>query len=146
MLVDDTRFPLVFVVCERNFTLDSVDEIDRGFARVFARGERFAVIADMRAIESLPTAEVRKRLTNVLNRPDFRERQVRYQVSSANLVDTVLVRAAVGVVMWGWNPPWPVTTPATESEAVRWSIERLREAGVTVDEELVGDRVSETSS
>lgn len=140
MVVDDRRFPLVFVTCDREFTSASVDAFDSGFSRVLDRGTRFAVIADMRAVQQLPPRDVRRRLNAVLLRPDLRDRQAVLQVGSANLVDSVLIRAALGVVMWAWNPSWPVVTSATGEEAIAWSLARLRDAGVCV--EALGDLVA----
>jgi hypothetical protein len=135
-MIDDSRFPLVFLVCPYELTSEFMNDFERGYERLFARRSKFVVICDLCAIGKVPDALMRKRLADVLNRPDFKERQATYQVGSANLIASAAIRAALTGLLWLWHPSSPMATPSTRAEAIKWALERLREAHVEVPPSL----------
>lgn len=142
-MIDDRHFPLVFLICPREITSEFIAEFERGFDALFARRQKFVMICDLSAVGKVPDALTRKKLADVLNRPDFKERQAAYQVGSANLVDSAPIRAALTALLWIWHPPSPMSAPPTRAEAVRWGLDRLREEGVHVPASLEAFAVSE---
>jgi hypothetical protein len=135
-MIDDSRFPLVFLVCPYELTPDFMTEFERGFESLFARRSKFVMICDLCAVGKVPDALMRKRLADVLNRPDFKERQAAYQVGSANLIASAPIRAALTGLLWLWHPSSPMAAPSSRAEAIKWSLERLREANVEIPPSL----------
>jgi len=133
---DTTRFPLVVLVIGAEIGPRTIAEIEHGYAELFARGERFAVIVDARAVRSLPTNEVRRLATRMVKDPNFHTKQARYQISAAHVFESHLVRVAARVVSWARVPEWPRVTPDTFEEAIAWSLARLHEAGLEPDAPL----------
>jgi hypothetical protein len=142
-MIDDRHFPLVFLNCPRDINAEFIVEFERGFEALFARKQKFVMICDLSAVGKVPDALTRKKLADVLNRSDFKDRQAAYQVGSANLVDSAPIRAALTALLWIWHPPSPMTAPPTRAEAVKWGIERLREAGAHVPASLEAFAVAE---
>lgn len=132
ILFEETQLPIVLLRCAPQLGAGAAAELDAGFERLFARRARFAMVCDLREVRSVPDALVRKRLADVLNRPDFREQQGRYQVGSANVIASAPIRAALTALLWLWTPPSPMTVVPDLDEAARWSIGRLREERVEI--------------
>lgn len=142
-MIDDTHFPLVFLTCPREITPEFMVEFERGFESLFARKSKYVMVCDLCAVAKVPDALMRRRLADVLNRPDFKERQASYQVGSANLIDSAPIRAALTALLWIWHPPSPMATPATRADAIKWSLERLREERVPIPASLEAYAVAE---
>ena len=52
-------------------------------------------------------------------------------------------RAALTALLWIWHPPSPMATPATRADAIKWSLERLREERVPIPASLEAYAVAE---
>ncbi|AKF07426.1 hypothetical protein [Sandaracinus amylolyticus] len=133
---DESRFPLVVLRCPTAFDVRGAEALQSGLERLFARRQKFVLVCDIRPVSRVPDAVVRKRLADVMNLPQVREGQAQYQLGSANVVDSAPLRAALTALLWLWTPPTPMATFAGTDEAVRWSIERLRAAGVEIPASL----------
>lgn len=136
MIVDDSHFPLVILSLGREFDQASIATFERGMEKLFARREKFAIACDLRALSKAPDAIVRKQLTDLLNREDFKAKQDRYQVGSSNIVDSAPIRAALTAVFWLWRPRAPMHAASDLPEAATWAVGQLRAAGVPIDPSL----------
>ncbi|MFO0696230.1 MAG: hypothetical protein U0230_21880 [Polyangiales bacterium] len=130
MIVDASRFPLVRLNLPTAFTLDTLRELTEGYDALFARRAKFMVVCDLRSMASVPDAVVRRSVAEYFNRSDVREAQARYQVGSANIIASPLVRAGVTALLWLWEPPIPLDTVANDEEALKSARKRLRDAGI----------------
>lgn len=130
MIVDASRFPLVRLNLPSAFTLDTLRELTEGYDALFARKSKFMVVCDLRPMASVPDAIVRRAVAEYFNRADVRSLQARYQLGSANIIASPLVRAGVTALLWLWEPPLPLDTVATEEEALASARKRLVDAGL----------------
>ena len=135
-MIDDSRFPIVFLTCPSELTSAFLTDFEQSYERLFARRAKFVVVCDLRMIAKVPDALMRKRLSDILNRPDFKAQQERYQVGSANVIASAAVRAALTALLWVWQPTSPMYAPRDHHDAIEWSISRLREVGVTIPPSL----------
>jgi hypothetical protein len=133
---DESRFPLVILRCPAAFDLRAAEALQRGLERLFARQQKFSLVCDIRPITRVPDAVVRKRLADVMNLPHVREGQTRWQLGSANIVDSAPLRAALTALLWLWTPPTPMANVAGMDDAVQWSLDRLRAANVAIPDSL----------
>jgi hypothetical protein len=132
---DETMFPAVVLTCPRLLDESSIDSLAEGLDRLLQRRTKFVMICDTRGT-GVPNAVVRKKLAELMNRGDLQERQARYQLGTANIIESVGVRAALTALLWLWTPPNPMASVATLPEAAQWAIGRLESEKITVPREL----------
>lgn len=135
MTFDTSRFPLVTLVLPSRMTAVSVASLTAGFEQLFARRSKFIVIADIRPMQHVPDALSRRALTDALSLPAFRDMQHRYQLGSANILESAPIRAALTAVLWVWSPSVPMYAASSMQDAEAWCLARLADAGVMMQDQ-----------
>ena len=136
MKVDDSAWPLVVATMPASPGMADLDVLQRYFQGCFARGERFAMISDSRAIRTIPDAVWRKHLVEWMNDPAFRRKNARWNVGSATVMSSAAVRAALTALQWLWKPPSPQYYTGTMPDAISWCVAQLEAAQVPISPEL----------
>ena len=103
-----------------NVEAGSVEDLREEFDGWFARKERFALVTDTRPARGLPSARWRRDLTNWMNEPAVMANVVRYNVASATIFSSTVIRGGFTALTWIWRPPQPQLAAATMREAVEW--------------------------
>jgi hypothetical protein len=133
---DHSAWPLVVATCPKDVELVEVVALRRAFDGWFARQQRFALITDTRPARRLPSAKWRRDLTNWMNDPVVMANVVRYNVASATIFGSTLIRGGFTALTWLWKPPQPQLAASTMREAVEWCCLLLDRAEVPLSPEL----------
>lgn len=123
-------WPVVVLVCPTRLDAAWIADLDKKFAPLFARRERFAVVTDTTALASMPSAIERKLLTEWTSRPDQVAFQTRYNVGSATIVQNPIVRGTLQALYWFWTPGSPQNASRDFDDAWAWCLSQLEAAGV----------------
>lgn len=124
-------FPLVICLGPDVWTDESVSELAAGSERLFARGERYALIT-CSPEKSEMGARARKLVTDWSNKPHVREKSRALCVASSTVVRNPLQRGALTAIFWLWKPAAPHEAVATSEAAFDWCVERLDAAGIAL--------------
>ncbi|MBN8609814.1 MAG: hypothetical protein J0L92_04490 [Deltaproteobacteria bacterium] len=124
------HWPLVVIVVDESLERHELPELERQIDAVYARKERFATLADGSRVARMPDASTRKRLAEWQN--ETRGSIARYNVLSATVVTSSLVRGAMTAMNWIFQPPNRQITVATFAEALAACLDALRAEGLTL--------------
>jgi hypothetical protein len=133
---DHSAWPLVVATCPPDVEQVEVAVLRGAFDGWFARQERFALITDTRPARGLPSARWRRELTNWMNEAAVMANVVRYNVASATLFESTLIRGGFTALTWFWKPPQPQLAASTMPEAVEWCCMQLERAEVPLSPQL----------
>lgn len=146
-----TGWPIVVLVCPARLDAEWIADLDTKFRLLFARKERFAVLAETAALVAMPSALERKQLTTWTSRPDQVELQKRFTIGTSTIVRNALMRGAAQALHWFWTPVSPQNAARDFDEAWAWCSEQVVLANLPlpvpllalkrcVEDELVGRR------
>jgi hypothetical protein len=121
-----SSWPVVVIVGPAHWEAGWVQDLDKQMGALFARRERFAIITDTRPITSVPGAAERKPLTEWLRRPEHLRNQARWNVGSATLMTSAVMRGALQAIYWVWTPASPQMAAKDLDEAWNWCVELLQ--------------------
>jgi hypothetical protein len=127
---DDSRWPLVLITFEQGFTDQELERCFADNARLFARGQRFVTVRDMRALNQMPSPTQRELARKWQQR--VRDEFPRNCLGAAIVNDSAFIRHLITAVTWATTPPIPEEAFPTLSKGVDWAIQRLDDAGVFV--------------
>jgi hypothetical protein len=125
----EDHFPLVLCIGPDLWDDEAVKEMAAGSERLFARGERYALVVCSPA-RSEVGARARKQLADWSGMPHVRERTRALCAGSATVARSALQRGALTAILWLWTPAAPHEAVATPEAAVDWCLERLDAVGV----------------
>lgn len=128
----DALWPIVVLSLPERFDETFVPTLDAGFARVFERKQRFALITDTRRIVELPKARERKALTDWASRPDQLLNQKTWNAGSATIVQNGIFRTVLQGLYWVWTPPAPQYAAKDEDDALTWCMQLLAKEGIAL--------------
>ena len=128
--VDDSHFPLVITDLPEHPTADDFTSLLARHADILARQERYVTITDLSRIRAVPGADQRRVIAEWNRTHD--EAMRRYNIGSALVVRSKLVRGALTALSWLSPNPTPWVNVATRAEALQWSITMLQRNGLTV--------------
>jgi hypothetical protein len=131
---DASRWPLVLITFEQGFTDDALERCCEENARLFARGQRFVTVRDMRTINQIPSPSQRVIASRWQQR--VRDELPRNCLGVAIVNDSAFLRHLITAVAWATTPAIPEEAVPTLSKGVDWAIQRLDEAGVLVPTSL----------
>jgi hypothetical protein len=131
---DASRWPLVVITFDQGFTDDDMERCCAENARLFARGQRFVTVRDMRTINQIPSPSQRA----IASRWQLRVRDElpRNCLGVAIVNDSAFLRHLITAVAWATPPSIPEEALPTFSKGIDWAIQRLDEAGVLVPTSL----------
>ncbi len=124
-VVVEAGMPIVVLVTPPAVDLAWIERQQREFARIFARGERYAVITYSGFVVSIPGAKERRALTEWADEPSNRANQKRLCVGASTQLGSAVQRAFMTALYWMWDPPAPQGIHATLDEAIDWCCDRL---------------------
>lgn len=129
------QFPLVIFSCPRELFADEVRDALRRYEReVLSQDRKFALIVDTTAVEVLPSALVRRTITEWMQPAEaLGEKTI---VSMAVATSSALIRGAMTAIQWVVPAKVPMTFEPTLAASATWSLSRLAENGVRVSPEL----------
>lgn len=127
--VVQTTWPCLIVGLPSVVDASVVSELRLLFEQVFARQQRFAMIADTSAVRGLPSATTRQLLTTWLNEPAFHANIVHFNVGTATVLSSAMMRGALMALHWFWRPASPQFHAATRLDALDWCIAKLEREG-----------------
>jgi len=127
-------WPLVITVIPSEFDLRDIEAYIPEVDALYKRRERFASLVDTTPLVSLPGASERRRLAEWQNATIDSIR--RYNVFSAIVIRSPVVRGAMTAMNWIFRPPAEQLTLATFGEGFLRCIERLRADGRPARPEL----------
>lgn len=122
------HWPLAVIVVGASLEREDLPELERTIDGVYARQQRFATLVDCSAVTSMPDAQTRKRLAEWQN--ETRASIRRFNVISATIVTSAVVRGAMTAMNWIFEPPNPQVTTATFGEALDACVAALRKEGI----------------
>lgn len=128
LFVDDF-FPLVLCLGPDVWNDEAVNDLAAGSERLFARGERYALIT-CSPDKSEMGARERKLITDWSNKPHVREKSRQFCIGSSTVVRSALHRGALTAIFWLWKPPSPHEAASTPEAAVDWCLDRLVSAEI----------------
>lgn len=134
--VDDAHLPIQVLTSAPRLTGDSILDLEVALERCFSHRTRFVLVCDLREVAAVPDALVRKRIAELMNRADIRDRQARFQVASVNIFASAPVRAAVTALLWLWSPPTPMAAVGSWEEAMTEALARARAAQIAIPPEV----------
>lgn len=106
------------------------EDLRRYFASVtelYGRRERFATLVETADVKSIPSAAERKFITDYQH--DTHEQIQKYNVFTATVVPSTLVRGAMTAMRWLFKPPNEQITVATFGDGLVACVEKLRKDG-----------------
>ena len=127
----DDLFPLVLCLGPDVWNEEAVNDLAAGSERLFARGERYALIT-CSAEKSEMGARTRKLITDWTNTPQVREKSRLLCIGSSTVVRSALHRGALTAIFWLWKPPSPHEAASTPEQAVDWCLDRLVAANMSL--------------
>jgi hypothetical protein len=127
---DASRWPLVIITFEQGFSNEDLERCFVDNARLFARGERFASVRDLRRVTQMPSPVQREMARKWQER--VRDEFPRLCLGVAIVSDSAFIRHLITAVSWATTPPIPEEAVPTFSKGVDWAIQRLDEGGVPV--------------
>jgi hypothetical protein len=113
-----------------------VAELRALFLEVFAREQRFVMIADTSGVRGLPSASTRQLLASWLNEPTFRTNIIRFNIGTSTVLASAMMRGALVALHWFWRPASPQFHAATRLDALDWCIAKLEREGVAIPRAL----------
>lgn len=125
-----STWPVLLMVCPRRIDAAWIEEVQADFRDVFARERRFALVTDTSAIESVPGARERKMLGEWAGRADQLALQKQFNVGSATIITSPLIRGMLQALHWIWTPATPQHVSADFDGAWTWCARTLEERGV----------------
>lgn len=122
-------FPLVIMTCPSRFEAAEVKSVLERYNRdVFESRRKFAVVIDTMNVSELPTALVRRTITDWMKTSE--DLGARYMQGMALASSSAIVRGAMTAVNWVVPPRVPMVYEASLEAAVTWAIAKLDETGV----------------
>ena len=124
-------FPLVLCLGPDVWDEEAVADLTAGSERLFARGERYALITCSPETSEMG-ARARKLITDWSNKPLVREKSRALCIGSSTVVRNALHRGALTAIFWLWKPPSPHEAVSTPEAAVDWCLDRLVAADMSL--------------
>jgi len=124
------HWPLVVLVAERSLERESLHDHEREVNALYAKKERFATLVETSAVSTMPDAATRKRLADWQN--ETRNEIARYNVVTATVVSSAVVRGAMTAMNWIFRPPNRQLAVATFDEGLDACVVALRAEGLAL--------------
>jgi len=120
-------WPLFVTVVPHQFFVRDVDDYIADVMSIYERRERFASLIVTAPTAVIPGAAERKRLADWQN--ETIESIRRYNVVTATVISSPIIRAAMSAMNWVFRPPNEQLVVETFDEAFSRCVARLREEG-----------------
>lgn len=130
--VSTDAWPIVVVAAPRRLTVASMEAMFARIEPIYARGEPYALITDTRQVSGVPGAVERKRLAEILARPVHVVGQEKWNIGSATILNSAILRGAMQAMYWLWTPPRPHCAARDFDEAWTFCVRLLEQRGVTL--------------
>jgi hypothetical protein len=147
--MDTSAWPLVFTIYHRSPTVEDCQVIERAYLDVYARRERFCVIAELRRVDR-PDAASRKRAAELEAR--LAPLSKRYSIGCVMVVESVIVRGALTALRWLNPAVAPEAFVPTLGDAARLAGAWMRDAQLELPAvtrsrlaDLAGDRAESST-
>jgi hypothetical protein len=127
-------WPLFITVLPATLDLRDVEAYIPEVDTLYSRRERFASLVDTSAVTSLPGGDVRRRLADWQNATI--ESIGRYNVFSAIVAQSSVIRGALTAMNWIFRPPNEQVAVATFTEGFVRCLEKLRADGHPAPSEI----------
>lgn len=127
-------WPLFVTVMPREAGIDDLRTYFASVTRLYERRERFATLVETSDVRSIPGAAERRFIADYQNATidDIR----RYNVFTATVVPSTLVRGAMTALNWLFKPPNEQITVGGFSEGLSVCVDKLRADGASIPVEL----------
>jgi hypothetical protein len=124
--LDTSNWPILVLTPTDNISDQSIqDFMERYFAMVNAKKERYALVVDLRQKTNM-SRKHRKFHTDELNKnKEFAEG---YNAGTALIVNSAVIRGIMMSVFWLFSPKHPTDVFKTMEQAVSWANSRLNPA------------------
>jgi len=109
-----------------------IAEMEAGFEKLWARGDRYAVVSHRPVHYPTLNAKSRKLIGEWANRPRTKEQARRHCVGAATVVQNALARGAMTAILWIFEPTAPHQLVPTPTAAVDYCIEKCLGDGLTL--------------
>jgi hypothetical protein len=124
-------FPLLIVVSpDTGYDESTIALMSTGYERLWARGERYALVSTSSSRANPVTARGRRLIVDWANSPRVRTMSAKYCVGSATVVPNALARGALTAILWLWTPATPHEAVSTPEDGVDFCLKKLAETGV----------------
>ena len=127
--IDESRWPLVVVTFDGDATDDEYRAYMNERTAQLARREKHATILDGRTCGAMPPSQ---RKMQADWQREHAELVRQYTLGLAFLIQSPVLRGVLTAVLWMQPLSAPHHVAGTWPEAERWTIERLRAAGLSV--------------
>jgi hypothetical protein len=134
-VVEDRGWPLLVVRFPPAISAPGMHAFVAAVERAYDRRERFVAVVDAAPVAKVPSAEVRKILTDWLTDPDRSERDRAFTIGTAVVLPSGPVRVLTTAINMVRRPVSPVQLTATLLQAAQWAKRRLVEEGVVLSAE-----------
>jgi hypothetical protein len=116
-------WPLFVTIVPARFEAEDLKPYIAEVSRLYARKERFATLVDTTAVEELPGAAARRALAEWQNSTVEQIRS--YNVCTATVLSSALVRGAMTAMHWLFRPPNEQIAVASIAEGFSFCVDRL---------------------
>lgn len=127
-------WPLFVTITPSHFGIEDVDAYIADVNRLYQRRERFATLVQTSENTAVPGALERRRLADWQN--DTIDSIRRYNVFTATVVRSPLVRGAMTAMHWVFRPPNEQVVVDSFAVALERCVAKLREAGCPIPDHL----------
>jgi hypothetical protein len=127
---DERAWPLLIARLPTAIDMPSLNEIIKGFDRIFDRRERYACVVDLTAITRFPGTAERARLSEWLGDEDRMAKEKAYAIANAVVLTSGPARALLTAINWVRRPATTQVWKASEAEAVEWCCEQMLAKGM----------------
>jgi hypothetical protein len=137
--VEDKVWPFVLSIIPPD---PDVAFLDRYFAKqveLLNRKERWVHLVDIRLVVKLPDAKVRYAMAEHTKK--IEEQSARYNIGTATVIKSSLVRGILTAIHWIVPPPHPFSSAATPAEGVEFLRSCLQRADMHVPTRMGADLV-----
>ncbi|MFO0709536.1 MAG: hypothetical protein U0353_06835 [Sandaracinus sp.] len=131
-------WPLLILVTEGSLVRGELDALEREVDALYARKERFATLVETSQVLTMPDAATRKRLADWQN--ETRAEIARYNVITATVVSSAVVRGTMTAMNWFFRPPNRQVAVASFDEGLEACVDALRAEGLRLPASLTRAR------
>jgi hypothetical protein len=125
-------FPLVVMTCPAHFEPSDVSDVLEAYAAdVIAARRTFTLVVDATPISELPTALVRRTITDWMKRMESVASPL--MLGIALVTSSAIIRGAMTAVNWVVPPRVPMAYEPTLDAGIAWAITRLESRGLVTE-------------
>jgi hypothetical protein len=124
-LIEELAPLIISVGPVRSYDDAAIAAMNELYEKLWAKGERYALINLSPSAAENPTARSRKLIVDWASRPRVKKMAAELCVAAATIVPNPFFRGALTAILWLWTPPMPHLAAGTAEEAVAYTTDAI---------------------